>query len=559
MPLYTITGSAGWYKFLTITVAYGSSYIADIYITDTFSHSSNNGLLSIAIDGLATMNVSVFWNTVVSGSSHTIKYTIDDTYTVSFYIYKYSASSGLIEFRIINSSLRNGSYVDLSPLWQNTSVSEPENAILVPIQTALTAENVGALAVDGIANSAKILSVANIVTNIGWNKFFELTSNTINKSYSMTLLISSGYTVGRGILRIYINHSSADNVSCSVSWIATNYSLDSVKYSVNGKTVTLYIDLVQGSKYIRVLSAEGRNSNASFDPTPYWLNVAVEEPVGATNASGNITNNAATATNATNDINGDQINTTYLKSADAANIYLTKTETAKTSYSLVPTKVYPGNLTKGWYKFATITIPSTTGRAKITFKYGSSTASFDFIGEIFFYKTNSTSMAALIQIPYAVAAKNTYFKCNVDIANSTTSLYVYKHDNAGSPVFTIISSEDLYGNYIEPSTYMLESLVAEAPPSTAIDALYSSISRWITNVPVSIGTNQQILSYSANMITSATVLAKVEFTNPEYIKSDCLWETTDGLTPLDNGTLTLTGTCTTATTANLLLLNVYIP
>ena len=61
------------------------------------------------------------------------------------------------------------------------------------------------------------------------------------------------------------------------------------------------------------------------------------------------------------------------------------------------------------------------------------------------------------------------------------------------------------------------------------------------------------------MITSATVLAKVEFANPEYIKSDCLWETTDGLTPSDNGTITLTGTCTTATTANLLLLNIYIP
>lgn len=489
------------------------------------------------------MNVSVFWNTVVSGSSHTIKYTIDDTYTVSFYIYKYSASSGLIEFRIINSSLRNGSYVDLSPLWQNTSVENPTEATLVTVQTALTAADVGALASGGTAVGASNLRYTYRLngTNGVWFQFMQFTLSD-NETTKFLLFFTDGGNGYQGLLNCRFHHTSGGSINSTVRWWAKNgYSVSDIQYTVDQttETITLYIHK-RSPSYILFYSILSSDRSDYKNISSYFTDLQVSEPTTATSAGG---------VRADNDVNGNDIVSTYLQ----------KTETAKNSYSLVPTKVYPGNLTKGWYKFATITIPSTSGRAKITFKYGSSTASYDFIGDIFFYKTSSTSMAASIQIPYAVAAKNTYFKCNVDIANSTTSLYVYKHDNAGSPVFTIISSEDLYGNYIEPSTYMLESLVAEAPPSTAIDALYSSISRWITNVPVSIGTNQQILSYSANMITSATVLAKVEFTNPEYIKSDCLWETTDGLTPSDNGTITLTGTCTTATTANLLLLNIYIP
>lgn len=229
--------------------------------------------------------------------------------------------------------------------------------------------------------------------------------------------------------------------------------------------------------------------------------------------------------------------------------------TAHASYTLFPTKVYPGTLAAGWYKFAEVNITATSGRAKITFKYGLSNVNYDFIGDIFVYKTGSSTMNCSMQIPYSISGKITYFRYNIDSSN-TVSFYVYKHDAYGNPVFTFITSEDINGNYLDPSTYMLGSLVAETPPATALKPIYSAINRWVYNVPVSPGTNQQILSYSFGMITSASVLAKIEFANPGYIKSDCSWETTDGANPNDNGTITITGTCTAATTANLLILNV---
>lgn len=229
--------------------------------------------------------------------------------------------------------------------------------------------------------------------------------------------------------------------------------------------------------------------------------------------------------------------------------------TSHSSYILFPTKVYPRAIA-GWYKFAEISLSSSgnTGRAKITFKYGVSNSSYDYIGEIFVYRSNN-ALNATIQIPYMISGKNSYFCCNID-SSTTASFYVYRHDGGGPSVFTIITSENEDGDYLNPSTYMLESLVAENPPGTAIKPIYSAINRWVYNVPVSPGTNEQILSYSLGMITSASVLAKIEFANPEYIKSDCSWETTDGANPNDNGTITITGTCTAATTANLLILNV---
>lgn len=295
--------------------------------------------------------------------------------------------------------------------------------------------------------------------------------------------------------------------------------------------------------------SQNRTLNAEDIPFDDW-----EALTGADNVQNALTVVALSQVPVTRTINGyDLTQNRNLTAADVG--ALPSDGTAHSSYTLFPTKVYSGSLAAGWYKFAEVNITGTSGRAKITFKHGLSNANYDFIGEIFVYKTNSTTMNCTMQIPYSVSGKITYFRYNIDSAN-TVSFYVYKHDAYGNPVFTFITSEDINGNYLDPSTYMLGSLVAETPPATALKPIYSAINRWVYNVPVSPGTNQQILSYSLGMITSASVLAKIEFANPEYIKSDCSWETTDGTNPNDNGTITLTGTCTAATTANLLILNV---
>jgi len=417
--------------------------------------------------------------------------------------------------------------------------------ITLPDGSEYNIKDAGALRIDGTAVAAQRIVRISHLDSTGWYKFFEFTLPGNNSGYGMTFIIKETYASDNiGIINFYINFTSDGSPTVYFNNIATTMSANKLKYKLDGYKITLYYNKATndvGDTNFSLITSHARNGNY-WDTTSCWMAVLETPDSSAVDITTTIQNKAQYAVS---DANGDQIDTTYLK----------KTETAHSSYTLFPTKVYPGSLVAGWYKFAEVNIPGTSGRAKITFKYGAANSSFDFIGDIFVYKERSIPMNCSMQIPYSVAGKTTYFRYNID-SSTTVSFYVYKHDSGGYPVFTILTSQDALGDYLDPSTYMLESLVAETPPATALKPLYSAINRWIYNVPVSPGTNQQILSYSHNMITSASVLAKIEFSNPDYIKSDCSWETSDGTNPNDAGTITLTGTCTTATTANLLLLNV---
>ena len=63
---------------------------------------------------------------------------------------------------------------------------------------------------------------------------------------------------------------------------------------------------------------------------------------------------------------------------------------------------------------------------------------------------------------------------------------------------------------------------------------------------ISVGTNQVIGTIMDSLITSNMVLLNCTFANPSYITSDIQWET-------NNGSITLSGTCTAATSADITL------
>lgn len=412
--------------------------------------------------------------------------------------------------------------------------------ITLPDSSEYNIKDAGALRIGGTAVAAKKLeSVHALPSGVeGVWKFLEISMQYVAQQ-TMVLSIDSNFSSSCGLLRIHTKRIS-NEVFQEIGWIASGKSHPNVRWKYSDSKWNLY--LLKSS--LETISFHVISATTDSSYTWKLDSVTAEDFLAATVADVYVNLQAASATF---DANGDQIDMTYLK----------KTETAFSSYTLFPTKVYTGSLAAGWYKFAEVNITGSSGRANITFKYKLANSSTDFIGNIFVYKESSIPMNCSIQIPYIVSGNTAYFRYNID-STTKVSLYVYKHDFSGYPVFTILTSQNELGEYLDPSTYMLESLVAETPPATALKPYYSSINRWIYNVPVSPGTNQQILSYSHNIINASTILAKVEFANPEYIKSDCLWETTDGSAPNASGTITLTGTCTTATTANLLLLNVVV-
>ena len=82
-----------------------------------------------------------------------------------------------------------------------------------------------------------------------------------------------------------------------------------------------------------------------------------------------------------------------------------------------------------------------------------------------------------------------------------------------------------------------------------VDALQVAINNKVlyrTSVPV-LATTGTIVSVSNEAITSDHVLAECVFSNPSYITTDLVWTTA-------SESLTISGTCTTATTANIVLI-----
>ena len=149
-------------------------------------------------------------------------------------------------------------------------------------------------------------------------------------------------------------------------------------------------------------------------------------------------------------------------------------------------------------------------------------------------------------------------------ADGVTTFTLYLRARAGNYVYISTIRAMTSGETWDPSSYWLSTTVSE-PPSTAtaamgpaavydgygngISATYAKRSDllWFSAVTVSAGTGQQILSLSDSAITAEHVAARIEFADPAYITEGYAWATTAGK-------LTVTGSATAATTANILLI-----
>lgn len=69
---------------------------------------------------------------------------------------------------------------------------------------------------------------------------------------------------------------------------------------------------------------------------------------------------------------------------------------------------------------------------------------------------------------------------------------------------------------------------------------------YFTNQTVNVGTATTIMTITSDKIFANSIVTSITFEHPEYITSDVTWTSA-------NGSMTFTGTCTTATTANVII------
>lgn len=104
-------------------------------------------------------------------------------------------------------------------------------------------------------------------------------------------------------------------------------------------------------------------------------------------------------------------------------------------------------------------------------------------------------------------------------------------------------AEDIY--YDNTSSNLTSTNVQDAVDE--IDEKMDNNVLYIKNIPVSVATSNTIVNYSDNRITPQHVLAEAVWASPSAITTDVTWSTET------TGYLTMTGTCTTATTVNVVL------
>lgn len=123
-------------------------------------------------------------------------------------------------------------------------------------------------------------------------------------------------------------------------------------------------------------------------------------------------------------------------------------------------------------------------------------------------------------------------------------LYIQKTTSQGGYIqFRVMINTARTGNPVDLTTRWKNEAVSEPTGATSATA---DVLRFTAQV-VTVGTAQQIISISDAAITADHAPAQIEFADPEYIPTGYAWSTADG-------SFTLTGTATAATTANILLI-----
>jgi len=134
--------------------------------------------------------------------------------------------------------------------------------------------------------------------------------------------------------------------------------------------------------------------------------------------------------------------------------------------------------------------------------------------------------------------------------NTTVTAYSvsrYGIDGTGSVSTVNDVSPDANGNIALTATDVPTSNNTSVEDRIeTIEAVQANKVLYLTNIAVSAITGD-ITSYNNNAITASHVLAECVFTNPSAITTDVTWTTS-------SGNLRLNGTCTTATTVNVVLI-----
>ena len=460
----------------------------------------------------------------------------------------------------------------------------------------LTAADVGALAVDGTAVAANSLGTTWYVSgNAGWYKFMEIDMaeavaqlGVSATAVNLDLFIQESGLSFAGILHCRFNVNTNLNFTAgTVGWIsfygtaqsaATQPSFVKFTFSNDTKKATLYIykssTSVNGVITISVLRRYARLS--LIDISGWQKNESATLPADARLAVGPI---------ATYDGNGDEIASTYLKTTD----------TAVSSKRLIADHTLSG--ASGWYHFLDIALTGNQSRVvDLLINSGNGEAG---ILRIYCFTISGGGTNSCNWLATQFDADTVKF----EYANSTLSLYINKTSGSDFVLsFVVLSAINRSGTNLGSSILTWDDTAVTEPSSataataniknnaatadlatralTADSATYATTAGRATmasnadyagralsdtsgntitttyarkdgflffaSQTVSAGTAQQILSISDTTITEDYVLARIEFANPAYITAAGSWATAAG-------SFTMTGTCTTATTANVLL------
>lgn len=391
------------------------------------------------------------------------------------------------------------------------------------------------LPADGTAvGSYRMMYVHSITGAAGWYHFLDI-STTAGQSRVIQLLIDNGQSSVSGILRIYMYRTGSGSLAETsiVNWMTTTIPINYVRWTYSNGVTSFYIyktSTTDRAITFTVLSAINR-AGTNLDPSILeWDNVAVSEPTTATPATANILNNAATATNALNDGNGDQIDTTYLKTTD------TTKAPAKAGVYYGVCNSLESDITK------TVTINEITSLydgLQINVLFANSTISSSQLS-LQLNNFNGASIRTSNDGSYAASGEWTAGEVVLLTYNQLSNYWIIRSH----------ASTSYYGVTKLNSAINSSSISTAATPSavkTAYD-LAASKSKLVrfTAQAVSVASGAEIFRITDSDITTDTEVVSVEFADPSYITAGGSWTSYTWY-------VAFTGTCTAATTADVIL------
>lgn len=388
----------------------------------------------------------------------------------------------------------------------------PDVDYATPEMVPTTPEDIGALAADGTADRAKQLSMAHYftVTQDQWYKIFEMQMTT---SMARHLLLTINNTGSRycGIVYCYFNRNAIGVASSTrVRWLAIEgFSASDLRVTdatENGVTTfSLYLR-ARTSNYVFISTIRTMSRTGTADVSDYWLSEAVSAPP-------------------------DDAITALLPIADMSGAVPSDASGAQAA-----THTISGNA--GWYKFFEFALPTNASRnldfwVQETYYSGSG-------GILRVYMNRAAGDATCNS--WITAGRMTALNVRREIDGGKVTLYIKKTVNTGKLVFKLINAYNRSGSAVDVSDCWQAEAVSE--PVSAIPVGVDVLN--LTSVPVSAGSNAEIVNATDDRIGVNMVLVRIEFANPEYITASGSWETT-------SGSFTMTGTATASTTANVLL------